>query len=107
MPPAVRSGTVLTVTVALWFAVPPEPVQVTLYVVLVFGETETVPAVALPVEKLAPVHEVAFVEDHVIVELEPKAIDDGDAEIVAVGAGVAETITVFDEDLFVVGGSLL
>ncbi len=48
--------------------VPPVPVQVTLYVVVEDGETDTVPEVAFPVEKPVPVQEVAFVELQVSAE---------------------------------------
>ncbi len=73
--------------------VPPAPVQVTVYVVFVVGETVTEPEVAVPAVKFF-VHEVAFVDDQVIVELEPLVIEVGFAEIEAVGAGVpADTVT--------------
>ncbi len=95
--PVVRSmvAEAVTVTVALAAGdVPPAPVQVIVYVVLVVGETATEPEVAVPAVKLL-VHDVAFVEDQVRVELEPLAIEVGDAERFAVGAGEpADTVTV-------------
>lgn len=42
--------------------------QLTTYVVVIVGETETDPNVALPVEKPEPMQEVALVDDHVSVE---------------------------------------
>ena len=74
-----------TVTLALAAGdVPPEPVQVTEYVALCDGVTVTEPA--LPeVVKLVPVHDVAFVDDHVSVADWPEVIDVGDAESEAVG----------------------
>ena len=44
------------------------PLHVTVYAVLEVGVTITDPEDAFSVEKLVPVHEVAFVEDHVIVD---------------------------------------
>ncbi len=54
-----------TVSVFVSVAVPPAPVQESVYAVVVVGETVTEPDIAPPVEKLVPVHEVAFVDDHV------------------------------------------
>jgi hypothetical protein len=50
-------------------------------VVVLPGETETVPEVALPVLKFVPVQDVAFVEDHVSAEELPETMDVGLAEI--------------------------
>ena len=76
-----------TVTLALAAGeVPPEPVQVTEYVVLWDGVTVTEPAIP-EVVKLVPVHDVAFVDDHVSVADWPEVIDVGDAESEAVGPG--------------------
>ena len=76
-----------TVTLALAAGeVPPEPVQVTEYVVLCDGVTVTEPALPDAV-KLVPVQEVAFVEDQVRVDDWPEVIDVGDAESEAVGPG--------------------
>lgn len=52
--------------------------------------TETEPEVALPVEKLVPAQDVAFVEDHVRVEEPPAETEVGEALRVAVGAGVEQ-----------------
>lgn len=68
--------------------------QVTVYVVVDVGETDTEPDVWLPVEKLVPVHEVAFVDDHVRVADCPEVIEVGEAERVADGVlAAAETTT--------------
>jgi len=48
----------------------------------------------VPLQALDAVHEVAFVLDHVRVELLPEVIEVGLAEIVAVGAGLEVTVTV-------------
>ena len=58
----------VTVTVAFLEIVPPVPVQLTVYVVFAVGVTLTEPAVAFPVKKFVPVHEVALVELQVSVE---------------------------------------
>jgi hypothetical protein len=69
------------------------PLQVSVYVVVVVGETPSVPLVAsAPVQPPEAVHEVAFVLDHVNVELAPEAIVVGFAVSVTVGAG--DTVTV-------------
>jgi hypothetical protein len=53
------------------------------------------PEVALPVEKLVPVQEVALVDDQVRVEVPPEVMLVGEALMVAVGAaGGALTVTV-------------
>ena len=63
--------------------------------VVAVGDAETEPETAVPVEKLVPVHDVAFVEDHVTVVELPTLMFRGFAEIVAVGAGVrAVTVTI-------------
>ena len=86
-----------TVTVAWLVAAPPAPLHVTLYVVFVLGDTAAEPDTPEEVKPL-PVHEVAFVEDHVSVEVWPAVIAEGDALSVAVktGAGgeVVEVLTV-------------
>lgn len=84
----------MTVTVADWFALPPAPVQVTVYVVDDVGETETEPEVALAVEKFVPAQLVALVELQVIVDDCPLFIDVGEAEMVAVGTAAAVTVNV-------------
>lgn len=76
---------------------PPDPVPVhcalpagfeqdAVYVVGCEGETGTLPDTAPPVEKLVPVHEVAFVELHESVEVWPWLIDDGATESAQVGS---------------------
>ena len=62
----VRFETLPTVTVALETGdVPPAPVQVMPYVVVVVRlPVDTLPDVAPPVANPVPVHEVALVEDH-------------------------------------------
>jgi hypothetical protein len=49
------------------------------------GETLVEPEIAFPVEKPVPVHEAAFVEDHVRVDEPPCVIDVGFADNDAVG----------------------
>ena len=61
---ATIAGTSVTLIVVVAVALPPVPVQETLYVVVAVGETVIEPAVALPVEKLVPVQEVVLVDDH-------------------------------------------
>ena len=67
---------------------------------LAVGATDTEPETAFAVAKFVPVHDVAFVEDHVSVEDWPEVIDVGFAVRVAVGTegggGVAVTPTVTD-----------
>ncbi len=72
--------------VLLQAAVPPVPVHEALYVVDTEGETDVLPDDALPVEKLSPVQEVAFVDDQVSVLLSPLVIVVGDADTVHDGA---------------------
>jgi hypothetical protein len=77
----------VTVTVTLEAGdVPPAPVQVTEYVVLVVGDTNTDPLVALLVVILVPVQLVAFVDIHVRRVLEPDVMLVELAASVAVGA---------------------
>ena len=82
---AVGPATVVEVTVTELLLVPPAPVQLTVYVFVLLGETLKVPDVALPVEKFVPVQEVAFVEDQVRIDDAPLVTDVGLAVIVAVG----------------------
>ena len=82
----------ITDTVALSFALPPAPVQVTLYVVVAVGETETEPPVAPPLENPVSVQVVAFVELQVSVLLSPSLIVLGEAVRVAVGGGVVSPL---------------
>lgn len=69
--------------------VPPAPVQDAVYVVLDDGETDVEPDVAPPVEKLVPVHDVAFEELQVSVDEFPCVTDVGDTESAHVGAGLS------------------
>ena len=82
----------VTVRVALHAVVPPPPVQDVLYAVVCEGDTLRFPDAALPVEKLVPVHELAFVEDHVRVEFCPWTMEVGLSESEQVGAGCAPTL---------------
>lgn len=79
----------VTVRVAEPCAVPPAPVQLTEYVVVCDGETETVPESAPPVLNPVPVHDVAFVELHVSADEYPAEMDVGARDIDVVGAGEA------------------
>jgi hypothetical protein len=79
----------LPLTVTVWLAEPEPlaPVQVSAYVVVLVGETVAVPLVAFaPVQPPLAVQEVAFVLDHVSVELLPDAIVAGLADKVTAGA---------------------
>jgi len=93
----------LTVTRAEAESEPPGPVQVTRYVVVLLGETPSVPEVLPPVLKPEPLpeHEVALELLHESVELLPLVIEDGLAESVAFGAGVAP-VTVYPIDPFTI-----
>ncbi len=64
------------------------------------GDTLAVPDTAfVPDQPPAAVHEVAFVEDHVSVALDPEVIDVGFAAKVTVGAtGAGVTLTVADRE---------
>jgi hypothetical protein len=96
---AVGAGFAVTVTVADWVLdVPPAPVHAKLKVlVAVRAPVLCVPEVALePLHAPLAVQPVALVDDHVSVEEPPELNDVGFAEIVAVGAGFAVTVTVVD-----------
>ena len=69
-------------------AVPPAPVQVTVYTVVTVGETLCVPLVGepAPVEKLVPVQEAALDDDHVSTDDWPVVIAGGNAVRSTVGA---------------------
>ena len=75
----------VTVTVALAFAEPLEPEQVTVYVFVTPGATAKVPLVAPPVEKSELVQDVACVELQLKTEVCPLVMDEGLAESDAVG----------------------
>jgi hypothetical protein len=68
---------------------PPEPVQVSVYVVVFAGDTETVPLVGdtLPTPEIEA--EAAFVQLYVSAELFPATMFEGFAEMDAVGAWAA------------------
>ena len=77
---------------------PPVPVQLNVNVVaLVSAAVLWLPAVALlPLHPPDPVHDVAFVDDHINVLLPPLATEVGDADSATVGAGVVtETEALF------------
>jgi len=80
----------VTVMEALAWAVPPEPVQLSVNVASAFNAPVLwLPAVALvPLHPPDAVHEVAFVELHVKVLLPPLATVVGDAFSVTIGVGV-------------------
>ena len=68
---------------------PPLPVHVSAYVVVLAGETTRVPLVAfVPVQPPAAVHEVELVEDQEMVDTLPDAMLVGFAENATVGTGV-------------------
>jgi hypothetical protein len=85
-----------TVTLAVFVIVPPGPLAVSVYVVVVVGLTLAVPDTGLLPTPLSIEIVVALVEDQVSVDDWPALIDVGDAEKVAVGAGcVTVTVAVF------------
>src|SRR2546422_838808 len=90
----VAVGTGRTVTVTDACACPPDPVTKSVYVVVAVGDTDVLPDVATAAPLSVPL--VAFVDDHVTVADCPAWIVVGLAEIVAVGAGGAVTVTVAD-----------
>ena len=84
-----------TVIVTLLATVPPDPVQVNVYVVVVFGETLCAPLVALvPVQPPEAEQELALVDDHESAADCPEVIEDDEAENVNVGAGGVGAVTV-------------
>ena len=85
----VVSGACVTVTVTLWFAVPPLPIQLSVYVdVVVILAIDCEPEVVfVPVHPPLAVQEVALVELHVSVEELPLVTDVWLAERVRVGVG--------------------
>jgi hypothetical protein len=82
----------VTVTVADCAALPPAPVQVSVYVAFaVRAPVDWEPLVAwLPDQPPEAVHEVAFVVDQLRVELLPLAMELGLTARLTVGAGVGE-----------------
>ena len=73
---------------------PPAPTHVRMYVVDSVGLWLIVPVDAPPVEKMSPLHSVAFALDQVRSIDPPDAIEVSDAESVAVTAGPTLTSTV-------------
>ena len=74
-----------------------------MYVVFAVGFTDCVPEVAfVPDHPPLAVHDVAFVDDQVIVDEPPDVIDIGEAEIVTIATGIDVTFTVVDCDTPVV-----
>ena len=88
----------VTVTVADCAALPPVPVQVSVYVAFALSApVDWEPLVALePDQAPEAVHEVALLDDHVKVEAAPLAIVLGLALRLTVAVGVAATVTVAD-----------
>jgi hypothetical protein len=85
--PLIAFAAAPTVTVALATDdVPPAPVQDSVYVVVLVGDTARVPLVALvPVQPPAAVHDVALLDDQVTVAIWPEAMLVGLAENATVG----------------------
>lgn len=81
-------GTAVTVTVAEQFAVPPAPVTVARYRVVIVGETDFVPLTPMAPTPLLTVADDAFVDERVKVEALPFTTELGLAESEQVGAGV-------------------
>ena len=79
-----------TDTVVEPLVLPLVPVQFNVYVAVAVGLTVEVPEVAcVPDHAPLAVHDVALVEDQVILEEEPDVIEIGEAERVTVGVGPA------------------
>jgi hypothetical protein len=92
----VTEGFALTVTVAVWEAVPPLPVHVNVYAaVLVNAPVDCVPLTALaPDQAPEAAHEVAFLADHDRVALPPLFTALGPTLSATVGAAaLTETVT--------------
>src|SRR5947209_1599277 len=83
-----------TVTVAVFVAVPPGPVAVSVYVVVAAGLTPIDPLTGWLPTPLSIDTVVALLLVQVSVDDWPALIDVGAAENVAVGAGVLATVTV-------------
>ena len=82
-----------TVTVAVFVAVPPVPLAVSVYVVVTPGETLAVPEAGLLPTPLSMVIVVAFVVDQVSVDDAPRAMVVGLALKVAVGTWLTVIVT--------------
>jgi hypothetical protein len=85
-----------TVTVADFVAVPPGPVQASVYVVVCVGTTFLAPETAPPVPKFVPVQDVASVADHARWTVCPAVTDRGSA--VNVTAGTLVTVRVMADE---------
>jgi hypothetical protein len=84
----VGAGGAPTVSVAEAFALPPLPVQVSVYVSVpaAVGVSVAVPLVfSAPLQAPLAMHEVAFVDDQVSVAFEPRIIEVGFTARVTVG----------------------
>jgi hypothetical protein len=81
------TGAAPTATVVLAAGdVPPLPVQVSVYVVVLAGDAARIPLMAFgPLHPPEAVHAVALVEDQVTVDIFPATTLAGDAEMVTVG----------------------
>ena len=90
-------GTLPTVTVTVLFALPPVPVQVSVYAVVVLGTTTCVPEVPFVPVNVPPVavQVVELVETQVSVLLPPAVTVVGDAERETVGVLGGGEIVVF------------
>jgi hypothetical protein len=97
---SVGIGGGVTATVTLCDAVPPAPVQASMYVALSdSAAVSSVPLVALsPLQPPLAVQEVALLDDHVSVEFPPSVTEVGLAVKASVGTGGAVTrrVTFFD-----------
>ena len=92
----------LTVTVTLFDALPPDPVHVSVYVLVTVGVIPCVPEIALASPQLPPATQlVAFVDDHESVEACPTVMEEGLAVNVTtgirfvIGSGVTGEETTF------------
>lgn len=90
----------VTLTVTVWVAVPPAPVQLSVYEVLAVSPLRTSdPVVPLaPLQPPVAVQLLAFVVDQFSVEDPPLATDVGVAVSDTVGMGAGLTVTVTDCD---------
>jgi hypothetical protein len=91
---AVTAEPTVTVVLAGRLIAPPAPVHVTAYVVVVVGDTGTVPVTLPPVEKPMPVQLVALVPFQVRSLEPPGAMSGGSADSVTETAGPTATVAV-------------
>jgi hypothetical protein len=90
-----------TITVADVGVLPPEPVQLRLYVVLPVGDTLKVPlAGSVPAQPPDASHEVELVDDHCKVAAPPAVITAGTAVKSTTGADDPATVTTADANEF-------